>query len=112
MQLHDAVGVGGETRNEDGAKGKWGSVFNYNVPAPGRQGDSATRSACYSRLGPRLPDEEGMELPPLDALAKEVQWELQKVKDLEDVVVGPIGCIGAMNDRHSHPLSSAYLICR
>ena len=43
---------------------KWGSLFNPNVPAPGRQGDSPGRSAYYSHLGLPLPGEEGMDLRP------------------------------------------------
>ena len=51
---------------------KWGSLFNNNVPAVGRQGDDPGRAAYFTRLGLPLPDEEGLELLALDALAKEV----------------------------------------
>ena len=62
------------------------SVFNDNVLAPSRQGDKPGRSARYSGLEFPLLDGEGIELPAFDALAKEVQWESQKVKEFEDVL--------------------------
>ena len=77
---------------------KWGSVCNDNVPAPGRQGDNPGRTACYNRLGLPLLDDEGTELPALDAFAKEAHFELQKVNEFEDAVVVRGGFIRATND--------------
>ena len=81
---------------------KWGSIFNDNAPAPGCAQDSPGRSACYSRLGLPLPDGEGNDLHALEALAKEVQWEIQKVKDFEDVVVVWAGYVRATNSKRQH----------
>ena len=81
---------------------KWGSIFNDNAPAPGRAQDSPGRSACCSRLGLPLPDGEGNDLPALEALAKEVQWEIQKVKDFEDVVVVRASYVRATSNKRQH----------
>ena len=43
-----------------------------------------------------------MELPALGALAKEVQWELQKVKEFEDIVFFGASSLRATNDRRQH----------
>ena len=81
---------------------KWGSIFTDHAPAPSRAQDSPGRSACYSRLGLPLADGEGNDLPALEALAKEVQWEIQKVKDFEDVVVVRAGYVRTTNNKRQH----------
>ena len=79
-----------------------GINFQRQCAGPGRAQDSPGRSACYSRLGLPLPNGEGYDLPALEALAKEVQWEIQKVKDFEDVVVVHAGYVWATNNKRQH----------
>ena len=53
-------------------------------------------------MGLPLPAEEGTELPALDALANEVQWGLQKLRDFEDFVVVRAGYIRPTNGGRQH----------
>ena len=57
---------------------KWGSVFNDNMPAAPHQEGNFGRSACYSRLGLPLPDEEGMELRPWTASGRKSSGSCKK----------------------------------